>query len=203
MNEQGSGKPVLLLDIDGVLNAMSHKPPTHAWPKEVWKSGSVRAADGVNYPMLWSEPVITWLTNLHTSGAVEIRWHTTWQHDALNVGELMGLPEFGVQEAPEYEQATVNGSALAAKLIAACMPGWWKYPAAERVVTEEKRRLIWIDDDIDYQVSHSARQALKSVHRLLLVCPSQQTGIMAKHMIKVEASILNWKENPSGALSSS
>ena len=186
-------KPILLLDIDGVVNAMSKQAPTHVWKASQWNRGTQLARDGVEYPMLWATPVIEWLSSLHTGGRVEIRWHSTWQHEAPLVGKLMGLPEFEVQECPEFGSYQDNGSALASDLIKACMPPWWKYPAAERVVTEEKRPLIWIDDDIDYQISRGARDALRGLHRLRLVCPSQGTGIVPKHMKIVNEAVEFWE----------
>lgn len=198
-----SDKPVLLLDVDGVVNAMSKQAPTHVWPADVWRRAKIQARDGMEYPFLWAIPVVEWLTRLHESGDVEIRWHTTWQHEALEVGKVLGLPEFKVQECPEFAEYERNGSELSAKLISACMPGWWKYPAAENLVSDEGRRVIWIDDDIDYQITAGGRRALKAIYNLVLVCPNERTGIIPKHMVKVEAAILDWKENPCGALSGS
>ena len=194
---------VVLLDVDGVLNAMSKKPPTHVWPASAWRQAKIRAADGVEYPFTWAAPVVEWLTGLHESGDVEIRWHTTWQREALRVGDVLGLPEFKVQQCLEWAEFEANGAALAARLHAACMPKWWKYPAAEDVVSGEGRRLIWIDDDIDYQITAGGRRALKSIYNLELVCPDHMTGLIGKHMRRVEARIADWKENPSGALSGS
>jgi hypothetical protein len=194
--------PVVLLDVDGVVNATSKQLPTRHWPLEQWTKTKIKARDGVEYPFAWAAPVVQWLTGLHTSGRAEIRWHTTWQHEALVVGRTLGLPEFAVQECPEWQQYCDNGSALRADLIRACMPGWWKYPAAERVVAEEKRRLIWIDDDIDLEISRRTRNALKSVHQLELVCPAQGTGIITKHIAQVENTLARWEE-ARGAVSGS
>lgn len=198
-----SDVPVLLLDIDGVLNALSKQAPTHVWKASDWNRARIAAFDGAQYPFLWATPVVEWLTGLHESGDVEIRFHTTWQHDALKVAEVLGLPVFKVQDCPEWARACANGSELAADLIRACMPPWWKYPAAERVVTDEGRRLIWIDDDIDYQIGKGARDQLKSIYMLKLVCPNQGTGIIPRHMQVVNEAIARWKENPGGALSGS
>lgn len=188
--------PVLLLDLDGVVNAMSKQAPTHVWKAPHWNRGKQLNRDGIEYPMLWSQPVVDWLTALHESGQVEVRWHSTWQDESLKVGALMGLPEFQVQECPEWDEYCAGGSALAARLISECMPGWWKYPAAERVVTQEGRRLVWIDDDIDYQISPQDRGALKQLHELRLVCPDQYTGISPRHMRIVGEAINYWKEHP-------
>lgn len=198
-----TGKPVLLLDVDGVVNAMSKQAPTHVWPAKVWQRAKIRASNGMEYPFLWAIPVVEWLTRLHESGDVDIRWHTTWQHEAMRVGERLGLPEFTVLECPEFAEARRNGSALVARLLREGLPRWWKYPAAERVLSDEGSRMIWIDDDIDYQISAGARRTLKSVYNVELVCPGERTGLLPKHMLRVEAVILDWKENPGGALSGS
>ena len=195
-------KPVMLLDIDGVLNAVSKQAPTHVWQATDWNRTKIEADDGVEYPFLWSTPVIEWLTGLHDSGRIEIRWHTTWQHEALKVGQVLGLPEFAVQDCPEWEQVCANGSALAADLVRQCMPPWWKYPAAERIVAEEKRKLIWIDDDIDYEISRRTRAALRAVYSLELISPNQGTGIITKHMALVEGTLTRWEE-ARGAVSGS
>lgn len=195
-------KPVLLLDIDGVVNALSKGLPTKTWQKTDWTRAKIRGSDGVEYPFLWSAPVIAWLTGLHTSGRVEIRWHTTWQQDAPRVGSILGLPEFAVQVCDEFAEAAENGSALAARMIRHGLPRWWKYPAAELVLTDEKRRMIWIDDDIDTELTRATRRVLKATHPVELVCPAQGSGITQKHIDQVEARLAMWEE-ARGALSGS
>lgn len=174
-------KPVLLLDVDGVVNAVSKAIPTQAWHRPLWNVGKL-----FGFELKWATPVVDWLTRLHTEDRAEIRWHTTWQHDALVFGNLVGLPEFAVQDCPEWARFNENGSALAADLIKACQPPWWKYPAAERVVTEEKRPLVWIDDDITWEIPHGARTALGAVSMLCLVSPSMASGVCPKHMRQVD-----------------
>lgn len=186
--------PVLLLDIDGVLNAMSKQLQIRHWKAEYWHRGSVRARDGIDYPMTWAQPVVDWINALDRVRAVEIRWHTTWQYEALKVGGLMGLNEFAVQDCPEYVEYETNGSALAARLHSLCMPRWWKYPAVERVVTDEKRRVIWIDDDINDEISKGARRALGQVHPVKLVCPASGTGLRLLDMAEVETTLAGWNE---------
>lgn len=187
--------PVLLLDIDGVVNAMSKQAPTHVWKAAHWRRFDY-PGPGVTCPLLWSQPVVDWLTVLHETNQVEIRWHTTWQDEALDFGKIVGLPELKIQECPEWDEYRTNGSALAARLISECMPGWWKYPAAERVVAQEKRRLIWIDDEIDWEISRGARDALGHIHQLRLIWPDRGTGIIPKHMRIVGETIEYWKDRP-------
>lgn len=194
--------PVLLLDIDGVLNAVSKQLQVKVWPKEAWNKAKILGDDGVEYPFAWATPVIEWLSGLHSQGRVEIRWHTTWQKDAVRVGSILGLPEFAVQPCDEFAEATENGAALAAKLMRSGLPRWWKYPAAESILTDEGRRVIWIDDDIDTELTRATRRVLRAMHPVELVCPHQGSGITLKHMQQVEARLNAWEE-PRGAISGS
>lgn len=198
-----SDKPVMLLDIDGVLNAMSKEPPRNVWPVEAWQRAKIPSSDGIEYPFMWAKPVVEWLNRLHDSGDVEIRWHTTWQHEALTVGEVLGLPVFRVHDCPEFVEGQANGSALVARLLREGLPRWWKYPAAERVLSDEGCRMIWIDDDINYQLTLGVRRTLRATYNVEFVSPNERTGLTTKHMLKVESAILDWKENPGGALSGS
>lgn len=169
-------KPVWLLDIDGVLNAIARKGDPSVWP--VWKSGWA-AAGGQNWPILWSPAVVDFVREVVESGSAEVRWHTTWQHEAVEVERLLGLPSLAVAEAPEYAGVGV----YAAKAVREGKPPWWKLPAAERVVTEEGRPLIWTDDDIktalrDYRMAPSLR-----------ICPQQNIGLTPAHLAIIRTAI--------------
>jgi hypothetical protein len=193
-----SSKPVCLLDIDGVINSLLKQPPTQGWPKDAWRTALY--TQGVfEFPLLWSTPVVEYLTGLHEQGRVEFRWHTTWQETAPEFGKIVGLPEFGVQDAPE---ARANQGLFIKQQILNHEPHWWKYPAAKHVLTVEKRPLIWIDDDIELKLFPKHRQGLGALGKACLVSPDGQTGLLSKHMRKIEEFLL-LTEEAEGALSSS
>lgn len=194
------GKPVLFLDIDGVLNGVAKQKPLKAWPERDWHK-AIYTEGSNRYPLMWSTPVVDWITGLHASGRVEIRWHTSWQQAAHEFARIVGLPAFAVQDCPEFEQFMANGSRLAAQLIAESMPGWWKYPAVHRFLAEG-RPVIWIDDEIIDEVPRRLRHLLTSQHKLCLVIPTPGSGIARKQMVEVEA-FLNGLEDPRGAVSGS
>ena len=163
--------PVWLLDIDGVINAVSRKPPKHVWPEDQWTTGKARDK-GRNWPMLGALPVMEFIRRVHETGQAEIRWHTTWQDKALEVGEMFGLPEFAVAKAPEFLERETDV--------------WWKLPAAERVVREECRPLIWADDDITWSLAHYDVDAELRAHApALLISPDETTGLMRKHLRQI------------------
>lgn len=183
-------RPVLLLDIDGVVNSLLKAPPTHAWPKEAWRQ--VDFTDGPDtFPLLWSEPVVEYLTSLHNQGRVEFRWHSTWQEKAPLFGEAVGLPEFQVAYAPE---ARANQGLFFKEQILVHKPTWWKYPTAERVLVVEKRPLIWIDDDLRLKLFPKYRSHVKTLGKVCLVDPDGQTGLLPKHMRQIEEFLLVCEE---------
>lgn len=190
-------KPIMLLDIDGVVNAVGSSIPAQAWPRHDWGFG-----DLLGFPLKWAKPVVAWLTKLHTDDKVEIRWHTTWQEGAWAFGDLVGLPKFEVQDCPEWDRFNLDGAALAADLVRACQPPWWKYPAAERLYAAGAQPLIWVDDDITYEIPRRVRAELSGLGRLCLISPSQSTGLCPKHMRQVD-TFLERLEDPRGAVSGS
>lgn len=181
-------RPVWLLDIDGVLNSMSVKEPTSVWPQQAWKRGSYTSQPNV-FPLLWSQPVIDYVTRMHTEGIAEVRWHTTWQHEAHYFAEIVGLPmDMPVAWAPEFKQ----GADGHARRIMNGKPGWWKHAAAWRVVNEEKRPLVWTDDDLDYQLPRYIRDQLKAQGPMVLCSPDQYTGLTPKHLKTIGEFLSTW-----------
>lgn len=191
-------KPVLLLDIDGVINAVSKALPAHVWPTLAWDRAEY-AFNGEQLPLLWSKPVVEYLTELDLRERVEIRWHTTWQATASEFGALVGLPEFPIAQAGEY---MANPSLFAKQQLLAGKPNWWKYPAAERVLTEEERPLIWVDDDITWKVPRVYRDAMAKLGTVLIVSPDKVTGLIPRHLRRIEEFLLGL-EKPYGAATAS
>lgn len=179
--------PVLLLDIDGVVNALSKKIPSGIWPHGSWITGKATDTELRELPMLIARPVVEFINELHSSGAAEVRWHTTWQSAAQNVAELAGFGTFEVAEAPEFE----NYRDFQKQAIIAHRPTWWKLPAAERVVQVEKRDLIWIDDDLPYEYTRKKQfdPMLGGEQRVLFIDPYSMTGLVAYEMGKINSFI--------------
>jgi hypothetical protein len=105
-------KPLLLLDVDGVLNpceALPHRRPpgyqTHRLKPDCW----IAQHDGL--PEHLVKPLRVWLNPAHGPALMrlpyELVWATTWEHDANEwIGWRIGLPrtedlpviEFGDQD---------------------------------------------------------------------------------------------------------
>lgn len=173
--------PVWLLDVDGVINACTRKPNTSVWPADAWNEGKAEA-EGRRFTIQWATPVIDFIRNVHESGYAEIRWHTTWQHHASAIEALTGLPAFPVAHAPELD----DKPGYVAKAIRESKSWWWKLPAAERVVRDELRPLIWTDDDITWSLrGYDVDGGLRAYAPALLVSPDERTGLTQKQLRQI------------------
>lgn len=121
-------QPVWLLDVDGVINA--NRPGWGAPPRResVWSP-----TDRQSYLLRWAPALIDRIRDLHARGAVEVRWCTTWCHEASILENLWRLP------------------VLARAITVSPMPRgsdcWPHKIAAAQAVLDAGRRLIWTDDE--------------------------------------------------------
>jgi len=155
-SQRRPGFPLLLLDVDGVLNALGRQPEDfRAWAE--WRTGSARAA-GTDWPITFAPEVTQRLGSLHEHGLVEVQWLTTWGHEANDsLRELLGLPELDVagtyddepgegQERPEDTDALAGSTPSAPDLLEG---SWWKHDVVRKVMHREPgRRLVWVDDEL-------------------------------------------------------
>ena len=164
--------PLLLLDVDGVLNALSDDlPDTSVWPR--WQRGFA-ATDGMSWPIVFSPDVVARLVRWHEQGLVELQWLTTWGHSANGeLRALLGMPELLVTGT--YDHADHAGGAVETRGAshAAAAPSapdplsgrWWKYDVVRRVLAEQPERLVvWVDDELHDNDSPFRRWALAQAH---------------------------------------
>jgi hypothetical protein len=178
----GDVRPLVLLDVDGVLNAVAFAPDPRVWPH--WRRGHA-VADGKQWPITWSPAVVAavreWLS------LADVQWLTTWGHDA-NVGlrALLELPELPIAgtyadvDAPLSAGTTDDAPAAHAGVAPAArdeLTGrWWKFDVVRRLVRSDPARpLVWIDDDLAGQ--RDIRGWMEREARCLLVAPTMSTGL--------------------------
>jgi hypothetical protein len=158
--------PVLLLDVDGVVNCFPiWSGAEKKQPENVW-GGEFETFEAKGYTICFAPKAVGALLEIHTAGLAEIRWLTTWAHHA---NELLckefGFPEFEVVAGPDYESR-----------------GWWKWPHAVRV-REEVGAIIWADDDLG-----SDRDALswaRMTSNVLPIIPDSHTGLTPAHFDEI------------------
>lgn len=157
-------KPLWLLDIDGVINAVPRgNQLPDAWPAGSWNRKDVTNSGGT-WPILAADAVLDFITEVHETGLAEIRWHTSWQEEALDFGDAFLLPDFQVQECPEA--------------VRNYYPDWWKLPAVKRELNKDTGRdLLWTDDEITYKIQARYRKDLEKLPGVKLICPNTETGL--------------------------
>lgn len=161
--------PVVLLDVDGVLNA--HGPYPGATTKNrrfnaLWNCKMDRGTASMNgrdWVMKWAHPLMMELVELHEAGAAEFRWASTWNSDIEQLEQLFGLPGWPIA----FETAGLHWTEVAKR----------KRRAADDVREREGRRRIWIDD---VEVPHHwelASAAMTADGRTLLIRPREEIGM--------------------------
>ena len=163
--------PILLLDVDGVLNAIRRDLP------EGWQRGTY---DG--YQLSWDPSVIARLRELHESGRVELQWLTTWTERADELlADPMGLPRGLRTHSRDGETPTgFEGERRG-------VSGWWKLGAAQAVALDEPdRRIVWIDDDLA-EPAEDTSTWLAANDRVLVVAPDWEKGLTHAELDRVEA----------------
>jgi hypothetical protein len=112
------GKPLLLLDVDGVLFPFRNASPPPG------------------YLLVESPESIVWIKPSHgealrnLSSLFELVWATTWEHKA---NQIIG-PALGLEQLPviEFNEGRAGET--------------WKLPAVRRYVGD--RPFVWIDDEL-------------------------------------------------------
>lgn len=170
--------PVWLLDIDGVINAINRNR-RDGWP---WAEFRRVRIDG--YWLNVARPVLAFLNRVHVEGLAEIRWHTTWQERALDVGDLFKLPTFHIAHAPEFLNRIEH---KLPRRLRDEPTDWWKLPAALRVVEEEGRRLLWTDDDAtELSAADNRRLWARGPGTTMVIAPNPETGLVQTDLDRID-----------------
>jgi hypothetical protein len=188
------GKPPLwLLDVDGVLNAVTPRPDRSVWPD--WEQGYA-TAEGRRWPITFSPSVARTITRLHRTGTVEVRWLTTWGDDANgDLRTLLDLPELkvagrrqhtGVRGWQRFGGAATTHAEVAGAAARDELTGrWWKFDVVRAVLAAEPDRpLVWTDDDLASFAG--ARTWLHDHADALLVAPDPEVGLTSRQLRAIE-----------------
>lgn len=179
-------RTLVLLDVDGVLNALGS--PDASW--DDWQYGRASALDR-QWPIRWSPSVVAAVLAWRESA--EVQWLTTWGHSAnAGLGALLGLPDLpvaGTHDDPAPAGSPDTGVAALAAVTPAApdeLTGrWWKFDVVRALVTAQPdRRLVWLDDDLVAQPD--VREWTRAHADCLLVAPDPRTGLVPTHLRAVE-----------------
>jgi len=181
--------PLVLLDVDGVLNALARPPDQRAWTD--WQLGQA-VADGRSWPIAWSPSVVDAVRGWRQHA--DVQWLTTWGHNANDsLRELLDLPALPVagthQDGPvapgEPDDAPLAHASVAPAAPDELTGRWWKFDVVRHLVrTRPGRRLVWVDDDLE--VEGAVAQWMAREADCLLVAPSPITGLVAADLARVD-----------------
>ena len=165
-----SSPVIVAVDIDGVVNALPTSDADLAH-FERWERRQV-----MGYPLTVAGEVVDWLTSLPERGG-EFHWASTWTPNRALLEQAFGLPaDAPVAADPEAP-------------IPAAEPGvTWKGAQIAHLVADQRRPLVWMDDDA---ITDATVTALGDVaHRLdlamLLVPTRLPTGLQPEQMRRID-----------------
>lgn len=185
-----SDKPILYLDIDGVLNVFPepHKAPSshrhlRNWGR--WNTFTVPHPDPRkdDYLITYSLDMLDALLSL--SDRYHITWLTDWRNDAVSVfSHNTGFPTFPVAHAMG---ADIPGLGIWS-YTGHYDSRWWKANAiVDDMEANPDRRWSWIDDNI----GSAARTYFKSLAKItgvknLMITTSERLGITPADIVRLE-----------------
>lgn len=175
-----------LLDVDGVINAVSNRIPRDVWDESDWIEIPAVEATGGPYRILAALPVLQFISEVARSGRVDIVWHTSWQREVDTLADRLGLPTgLPVLDCPEYTEWDRSKAR-----------GWWKVPAVKRwAQANPGTPLLWTDDEIDYRLRPADVDMLAD-RPLLLLCPPDRCGLTPRGLKAIHRFIDQFRPHP-------
>ena len=170
-------KTTIYLDVDGVINAISDRPPraNTGWSGD-WHQVRVKPSTSwSDFAMTISTELLDQLRELSERPDVTIKWLTTWEHDAPGVlcetiGWACGM-DFEVLPRTSSPELDV----------------WWKYVAI-RDDWDGESRVIWLDDDLGRYEARAARAWLEELSpNSLGIAPDTLHGLRRADLATIRA----------------
>lgn len=186
-------KTIVLVDIDGNINALASKinPPrisTH-W-NGLWGFFPVLKTEHPNmfleqpeaathYDINFSRELLTRLADISTADDVQFHWLTTWEHHAHSVFCLKADFLTGLNW-PVI--ARVEDSIK-----------WWKITQVERILQENPdSHIIWLDDEAAEDFCHDIiADLVEQSNRLTVIVPNPNRGLTVADVGFIENMIRN------------
>lgn len=156
-------KPLVIIDFDGVLNAVAQQHWQKAWKdmKEIVFIDRL----GYKIPVNFSPTLVDFFNIL--SNVADIEWLTTWKRDT----ELMPA-QLGINPFPWHDEIR-KGPPWGAE--------WWKFDVVQKIAAENPgRKVLWIDDEIP-TLDWKDEQVFIKKHGWAAIMPREDTGLTPAH----------------------
>lgn len=156
-------KPLVLIDFDGVINAVAQQH----WQK-AWKDmNEISYIDRLGYkiPVNFSPTLVEFFNIL--SNVADIEWLTTWKRETERLPTQLGINTF-----PWHDEIR-KGPPWGAE--------WWKFDVVQKIAAENPgRRVLWIDDEIP-SLDWKDEQVFIQKHNWDIIVPREDTGLTPAH----------------------
>ncbi|MBB4742347.1 hypothetical protein BJY16_005806 [Actinoplanes octamycinicus] len=163
-----SGRPVWLLDVDGVVNAYYAGWRREPHVVQVWS-----AADQYSYRIRWEPRVVDAINRIHHDRLAEVRWCSTWCTDIQNLQDALAAGPFRTAFP-----ARANDLSWAEMKARAALE-----------VLGSGRPLVWTDDE-EIGAARERHPRLGDAERdgrALLVAPSGSCGLRPRDIRRIAA----------------
>jgi hypothetical protein len=172
-----TAKPLLLIDVDGVLNPFDMEPA--AAVAGGFDSYRITVADGRTFTVRLNKDHGRWLRSL--ADDFELVWATTWAHEA---NTLIG-PKIGLGPLP---------------VIAPVRRGLYRVEKLEPVRAYVRGRpFAWIDDSFEYGVREWVARRDSARSFSLLISPRSEVGLTHEHIETLRAFAAKLRHQVGGA----
>lgn len=174
------------LDVDGVFNALPFSSTDlnkTGWSEESWNREKING-----YWITWSSELVDAINKLSRHENVEVKWLTTWCHDA----PALIAPGLNLETGADWpvvgERSNVYDRPPAGFRRGADSYGyWWKATQiAKDVELTQPDKIVWVDDDLPIYFEDNVRSWAETMgDRLLTVASKSEYGIRTAEMDRI------------------
>jgi hypothetical protein len=160
--------PLVLLDFDGVFNALAI-----LMDMSEWQDGGIHSAcmPSGTHGFSYSPSVAQFFAE--RASLAEFVWLSTWEEETPIYGTAMGLPEFSWLGTDGMDQEP--------------SAPWWKFQVVQQLAAQfPGRRILWIDDEIPADIADPIRVWLNRNPQVEFIRPDDFHGLKSQDLGEIE-----------------